>query len=140
MKDLSEEVVEELTSRLQRDPVALKRFYQSFGLDPEELYAKGFQTIAEIFPGTPIKTLQDVFKALRLLDLVDLLENVTKIRALRPALSIKEIEMLPSANYRPIKDYSKAEILIIDCHNVLLQRMILKERHLFSRLLIQRVK
>ena len=117
MKDLSEEVVEELTSRLQSDPVALKRLYQSFGLDPEKLYAKGFQTIAEIVPGTPIKTLRDVFKALRLLDLVDLLENVTKIRALRPALSIKEIEMLPSANYRPIKDYSKAEILIIDCHN-----------------------
>ena len=79
MKDLSEEVVEELTSRHQSDPVALKRFYQSFGLDPEELYAKGFQTIAEIFPGTPIKTLRDVFKALRLLDLVDLLENVTNI-------------------------------------------------------------
>lgn len=117
MKDLSEEVVEELTSRLQSDPVALKRFYQSFGLDPEKLYAKGFQTIAEIFPGTPIKTLKDVFKALKLLDLVDLLENVTKIRALRPALSMKEIEMLPSASYRPIKDYSKAEILIIDCHN-----------------------
>ena len=52
-----------------------------------------------------------------MLDLVDLLENVTKIRALRPALSIKEIEMLPSASYSPIKDYSKAEILIIDCHN-----------------------
>lgn len=52
-----------------------------------------------------------------MLDLVDLLENVTKIRALRPALSIKEIEMLPSASYSPIKDYSKAEILIVDCHN-----------------------
>ena len=115
MKDLSEEVVEELTSRLQSDPAALKRFYQSFGLDPEKLYAKGFQTIAEIFPGTSMKTLKDVFKALRLL--VDLLENVTKIRALRPALFIQEIEMLPSASYRPIKDYSKAEILIIDFHN-----------------------
>ena len=114
MKDLSEEVVEELMSRLQSDPVALKRFYQSFGLDPVKLYAKGFQTIAEIFPGTP-----NVFKALKLLDLVDLLENVTKLRALRPALSMKEIEeMLPSAScYPPIKDYSKAEILIIDCRN-----------------------
>ena len=30
---------------------------------------------------------------------------------------MKEIEMLPGANYRPIKDYGKAEILIIDCHN-----------------------
>ena len=110
-------MVEELTSRLQSDPVALKRFYQSFGLDPEKLYAKGFQTIAEIFPGTSMKTLKDVFKALRLLDLVDLLENVTKILALRPALFIQEIEMLPSASYRPIKDYSKAEILIIDFHN-----------------------
>ena len=119
MKDLSKELVEELTFRLQSDPVALKRFYQSFGLDPEKLYAKGFQTIAEIFPGTPIKTLKDVFKALKLLDLVDLLENVTKLRALRPALSMKEIEeMLPSAScYPPIKDYSKAKILIIDCRN-----------------------
>ena len=139
MKDLSKEVIEELTSRLQSDPVAPKRFYQSFRLDPEKLYAKGFQTIAEIFPGTSMKTLKDVFKALRLL--VDLLENVTKIRALRPALFIQEIEMLPSASYRPIKDYSKAdrEILIIDCHNDAATEM-LKERDLFSRLLIQRVK
>ena len=57
--------------------------------------------------------LKEVFEALKLYDLVELLERVTKPRTLHPALSLKEIETLQDASDRPTKFYSKAEVLII---------------------------
>lgn len=105
----------ELTSRLQSDPVALERFYRSFGLDPAKLRTRGLPDIKELFPDTPVKMLKDVCEALQLYDLVELLDKVTKPRALRPALPLKEIEKLPRANNRPIKIFTKAEVLIINC-------------------------
>ena len=63
--------------------------------------------------------LKEVFEALKLYDLVELLERVTKPRTLHPALSLKEIETLQDASDRPTKFYSKAEVLIIhDNENV----------------------
>ena len=59
--------------------------------------------------------LKEVFGALHLYDLVELLERVTKPRTLHPALSLKEIENLQDASNRPTKFYSKAKVLII--HN-----------------------
>ena len=59
--------------------------------------------------------LKEVFGALHLYDLVELLERVTKPRTLHPALSLKEIENLQNASNRPTKFYSKAKVLII--HN-----------------------
>ena len=59
--------------------------------------------------------LKEVFGALHLYDLVELLERVTKSRTLHPALSLKEIENLQDASNRPTKFYSKAKVLII--HN-----------------------
>ena len=114
----------ELTSRLQNDAVALERFYRSFGLDPGKLRTRGLSDIKELFPDTPVKMLKDVCEALQLYDLVELLDKVTKPRALRPALPLKEIEKLPRANNRPIKTFTQAEVLIInfsgedgaDCH------------------------
>ena len=94
LKDLSEDMTAELTSKLRSDPVTLERFYQSFGLDPKKLSARGLRNIGEFFPDTPIKMLKEVFEALKLYDLVELLEKVTKPRTLRPALSLKEIEKL----------------------------------------------
>ena len=105
----------ELTSRLQSDPVALERFYRSFGLDPGKLRTRGLPDVKELFPDTPVKMLKDVCEALQLYDLVELLDKVTKPRALRPALPLKEIEKLPRANNRPIKIFTKAEVLIINC-------------------------
>lgn len=104
----------ELTSRLQNDPVALERFYRSFGLDPGKLRTRGLSDIKELFPDTPVKMLKDVCEALQLCDLVELLDKVTKPRALRPALPLKEIEKLPRANNRPIKIFTQAEVLIIN--------------------------
>ena len=106
----------ELTSRLQRDPNALDRFYRSFGLDSTKFSSRrGQWSITEFFPDTPIKMLKEVFGALHLYDLVELLERVTKPRTLHPALSLKEIENLQDASNRPTKFYSKAKVLIV--HN-----------------------
>lgn len=57
--------------------------------------------------------LKEIFEALKLYDLVELLERVTKPRTLHPALSLKEIATLQDASDRPTKFYSKAEVLII---------------------------
>ena len=88
-------MTKEFTSRLQNDPVAQERFYRSFGLDSRKLRIRGLSDIKELFPDTPVKMLKEVCEA--------------------PALPLKEIEKLPSANYRPTKIYTKAEVLIIRC-------------------------
>ena len=115
MKDLSKEVTEELTSRLYSNRDVLNRFYRSFGLDPDLLYDKRDRrgNIGNIFPDTPVKLLKEVFEALKLYDLAEFLEKATKRRTLRPALPLKEIEKLSNAN-RPIKVFSKVEVLIIE--------------------------
>ena len=112
---MSDQVTKEFTSRLQNDPVAQERFYRSFGLDPRKLRIRGLSDIKELFPDTPVKMLKEVCEALQLFDLVELLDKETKPKTLRPALPLKETEKLPSANYRPTKIYTKAEVLIIRC-------------------------
>lgn len=114
LKDIRQEVTNELTSKLKIDPDILDRFYRSFGLDPIKLHTQELVDIKDIFPDTPVKVLKDVFKALQLYDFAELLEKATKPRALRPALSLKEIEKLPNTNNRPTKFFTKAEVLIID--------------------------
>ena len=108
-------MTKEFTSRLQNDPAAQERFYRSFGLHPGKLRIRGLSDIKELFPDTPVKMLKDVCEALQLFDLVELLDKETKPKTLRPALPLKEIEKLPSANNRPTKIYTKAEVLIIRC-------------------------
>lgn len=63
-----------------------------------------------LFPDTPVNLLKEVFEALNLYDLLELLEKV-KPRTLRPALPVGK---LPNAVNRPTTYYSKAEVLIID--------------------------
>ena len=111
LKDLSKAVTAEMTNRLNSDKVALDRFYKSYGLDSNKLHSRRLRKISEFFPDTPVKVLKDVFEALQLYDLVELLEKV-KPRTLRPALPLKEIGKLSSD--RPTKFYTKAEVLIID--------------------------
>ena len=115
MKDLSTELTEELTSKLNRNKDVLNRFYRSFGLDPDLLHDKlGRRNIGKIFPDTPVKLLKEVFEALKLYDFAEFLEKATKPRTLRPALPLKEIEKLSDASNRPTKVYSKAKVLIVD--------------------------
>ena len=115
MKDIRDQVTKEFTSRLQNDPAAQERFYRSFGLDPGKLRRRGLSDIKELFPDTPVKMLKEVCEALQLFDLVELLDKETKPKTLRPALPLREIEKLPSANNRPTKIYTKAEVMIIRC-------------------------
>ena len=115
MKDLSKEVTEELTSRLNRNQDVLNQFYRSFGLDPDLLYdvRDRRRNIGKFFPDTPIKLLKEVFEALKLYDFAEFLEKAAKRRTLRPALPLKEIEKLSNVSNRPTKIYSKAKVLIV---------------------------
>ena len=110
-------MTKELTFKLKTDQDTLDRFYRSFGLDPMKLRTEELVDIKDIFPDTPVKMLKDVFEALQLYDLAELLERAANPRTLRPALSLKDIEKLPRAENRPSKIFTKAEVLIIDCSN-----------------------
>ena len=115
MKDLSKELTEELTSKLNRNKDVLNRFYRSFGLDPDLLHDElDRRNIGKIFPDTPVKLLKEVFEALKLYDFAEFLEKATKPRTLRPALPLKEIEKLSIVSNRPTKVYSKAKVLIVN--------------------------
>ena len=116
MKDLSKEVTEELTFRLNRNKDVQNQFYRSFGLHPDLPYDElNYQpkNIRNIFPDTPVKLLKEVFEALQLFDFAEFLEKATKPRTLRPALPLKEIEKLSNVSNRPTKVYSKAKVLIV---------------------------
>ena len=123
MKDLSKEVTAELTSKLNRNKDVQKRFYGSFGLDPDLLnddLDRRRWNIRNIFPDTPVKLLKEVFEVLQLYDFAEFLERATKRRTLRPALSLNEMEKLSNVSNRPTKVYSKAKVLIVGfceaCH------------------------
>ena len=114
MKDLPENVTTKLKWQLQSDPVAEKWFYESFGLAPPR-EGRGPQVLEDIeilFPETPLKLLKDVFDALQLCDLVDLLEK-EKPRTLRPSLPLRDIRIKPNYSNRPTRFYSKVAVLTI---------------------------
>lgn len=110
LKDLSEKVIVELKWRLENDPAAKKWFSESFGLTPT--LSKVLEDIDKLFPDTPAKLLKDVFEALKLYDLVDLMEKA-KPRTLRPAFPLREIRLKLDASGRPTRFYSKVAVLII---------------------------
>ena len=113
LKDLSKKVTTELKCRLEKDPMALKWFYESFGLPPTYTISDILENIIELFPDTPLKLLTDVFQALELHDLVEILEKV-KPRTLRPTLPLKEIKKMTNASNRPTRYYNEVAVLIID--------------------------
>lgn len=115
LKDLSETITEEVAQRLESDTVAKKHFYQSFGLRPKKTFPGVLDNISELFPDTAVSLLKDVFEALQLYDLMDLLEKAKPgTCALRPVYPPKEIGKKLKANNRPTAFYSKVKALIID--------------------------
>lgn len=103
----------ELKRRLEGDSFALRLLFEAVGLDPGLSWQHGImENILELFPETSVKLLKEVFEALQLYDLVDLLE--VKPRAFRPAFPLKEIRKRSNARNRPMRFYSKAAVLIID--------------------------
>lgn len=91
---------------LEIDPVAKKRFCQSFGLDPKKIFSEALRNISKLFPDTPVRLLKDFFVALKLYDFGELLEKA-KPRILRPAHPMKEIEKLTNARNFPSAFYTK---------------------------------
>ena len=110
MKDFGEDVIRQLNSRLAGDHVATSLIYKVFGVP-----FPGSINIFELLPDTPLKLLKDVFEALQLYDLVDLLsEKPQPLRSIRPALRLQEIEKLrKSADPRPTTYHSIVAVLII---------------------------
>ena len=117
-KDLSREVIRKLERRLKNDQTAFKQICQSFGIDGLWFFSRKrkLSEILGMFPDTPVKLFKEVFEALQLHDLIDLLEE-EKPRAtssLRPALRLQEIEKLRNPDDRPISYHSSVAVLIID--------------------------
>ena len=114
LKDISQRLTKELKCRLENDPLAKKWFYESFGLPATYNISNVLDNIREFFPDTPIKLLKDVFQALELHDLVEILEKALKPRTLRPTLPLKDIKKMTDASNRPTRFYNEAAVLIID--------------------------
>ena len=120
LKDLDSELIGKLDVRLKHDHTAFEQVRQSFGFDRAlSLYflrTSPFSEILSIFPDTPVKLLKEVFEALQLYDLIDLLEEgkPRATRSLRPALRLQEIEKLRNPDDRPISYHSSVAVLIID--------------------------
>ena len=117
-RDLSSEVIRKLEGRLKNDRTAFKQICESFGIKRSPIFprARKFSELLTMFPDTPVKLLKEVFEALQLYDLIDLLEK-GKPRAtgsLRRALRLQEIEKLRNPDDRPISYHSSVAVLIID--------------------------
>ena len=117
-KDLSGEVIRKLERRLKNDQTAFKQICQSFGIDRSLFFhrASTLSGILRMFPDTPVKLLKEVFEALQLYDLIDLLEEEKSraTRSLRPALRLQEIEKLRNPDDLPISYHSSVAVLIIN--------------------------
>ena len=118
LKDLSQGVIRKVEERLRNDKTALKQICQSFGMDISWFYSRTrkFSGILSMFQYTPVKLLKEVFEALQLYDLIDLLEEgkPRATRSLRPALRLQEIEKLRNPDDRPISYHSSIAVLIIN--------------------------
>ena len=117
-KDLRSEVIGKLDVRLKNDQTAFKQIFQTFGVKTSPFFYRTitFHEILSMFPDTPVKLLKEVFEALQLYDLIDLLEEgkPRATRSLRPALRLQEIEKLRNPDDRPISYHSSVAVLIID--------------------------
>ena len=110
MKDLSDDVTRKLSEMLHANEAALEKFYQFFGLKTRGRYH--LEEIKQMFPDTAVGELKECFEALRLYDLVEIMEKV-RPRSLRPAVSPEQIEKLRRADDRPTKYHSDVAVLVV---------------------------
>ena len=120
---MKERVISEIKERLNRDPDAFKRVLQSFGITKEPSRLRNFSSIFQLFPDTPVTMLKDVFEALQLYDLLELLEIKSAIKphsSLQLAYTLDEIKKLNGAVADlPTTYHSCGAVLIItDDENV----------------------
>ena len=119
---MNERVISEIRERLKRDSDAFKRVLQSFGITKNPLPLRNFSSIFQLFPDTPVTMLKDVFEALQLYDLLELLEIKSAIklhRSLQLAYTLDEIKKLNVVADLPTTYHSCGAVLIItDDENV----------------------
>ena len=119
---MNERVISEIKERLKRDRDAFKRVIQSFGIPKKPSRLSSFSTIVRLFPDTPVTMLKDVFEALQLYDLLELLENKSARkphRSLQLAYTLDEIKKLNGVADLPTTYHSCGAVLIItDDENV----------------------
>ena len=119
---MNERVISEIRERLNRDLDAFKRVLQSFGIMKNPLPLRNFSSIFQLFPDTPVTMLKDVFEALQLYDLLELLEIKSAIKphsSLQLANTLDEIKKLNGVADLPTTYHSCGAVLIItDDENV----------------------
>ena len=115
-------VISKIQERLGRDLDAVKRVLQSFGITEKTLLWRNLSSIFQFFPDTPVTMLKDVFEALQLYDLLELLESKSAIkphRSLQLAYTLDEIKKLNGVADLPTTYHSCGAVLIItDDENV----------------------
>ena len=115
-------VISEIQKRLERDRDAFKRVLQSFGITDKTSRLRNFSSIFQLFPDTPVTMLKDVFEALQLYDLLELLEIKSAIKphsSLQLAYTLDEIKKLNGVADLPTTYHSCGAVLIItDDENV----------------------
>ena len=121
MAHVDTRVISEIQERLERDHDALKRVLQSFGISNTPLRLRNISGIFQLFPDTPVTMLKDVFEALQLYDLLELLEikSIKPHRSLQLAYTLDEIKKLNGVADLPATYHSCGAVLIIaDDENV----------------------
>ena len=109
-------VISEIQKRLERDRDAFKRVLQSFGITDKTSRLRNFSSIFQLFPDTPVTMLKDVFEALQLYDLLELLEIKSAIKphsSLQLANTLDEIKKLNGVADLPTTYHSCGAVLII---------------------------
>ena len=115
MSHLKERVISTIKERLKRDRDAFKRVIQSFGITKKPSHLSSFSNIVRLFPDTPVTMLKDVFEALQLYDLLELLEikSIKPHRSLQLAYTLDEIKKLNGVADLPTTYHSCGAVLII---------------------------
>ena len=109
-------VISEIQKRLERDRDAFKRVLQSFGITDKTSRLRNFSSIFQLFPYTPVTMLKDVFEALQLYDLLELLELKSAIKphtSLQLAYTLDGIKKMNGVADLPTTYHSCGAVLII---------------------------
>ena len=123
LSNVDARVISEIQERLERDPDTFKRVLQSFGISTKRfLLGNPYNKILTLFPDTPVTIVKDVFEALQLHDLLELLEKTIKpsaYRSLQLPYTLDEIKKLNGVADLPTTYHSCGAVLIItDDENV----------------------
>ena len=120
---MNRRVISKIQDRLDRDGDALERILESFGITKNRRSRlRNIFSIYQLLSDTPVTMLKDVFEALQLYDLLELLEKTIKppaYRSLQLAYTLDEIKKLNGVADLPTTYHSCGAVLIItDDENV----------------------